>query len=177
MKTFNRFGVAAIMGIGLYGGAVAFGPEATAVPFPVGGPVCRGGVAVFIGPAGATPAAAGAAAAGAPVVPGVAGPAAPADGTLVGSATPTTPCGPEAADLTALAGPIPMALPGPLPAAPVVPVAPPIPVLPPPVPVVPGGPPPVPFVAPGPAGAAAASPIAGVLADAGLPVSLAGGTK
>lgn len=147
MKTFNQFGVAAIVGAGLFGGAVALSSAAAAAPFPMGGPVCVGGAATFIDPAGGAPAAA-----------------------------PALPCGPESADLTTLAGP--MAFPGPLPAAPVVPLAPPVPVLPPPVPVVPGGPPPVPFVAPGPAGAAAASPIAGVLVDAaGLPVNLAAGSK
>lgn len=119
------------------------------MPFPTGGPVCQGGVASFVDPAGAA-------------------------GVVLADAA-AAPCGPEAADLTTLAAP--MAFPGPVPAAPVVPMAPPVPVLPPPVPVVPGGPPPVPFVAPGPAGAGAASPIAGVLADAGLPVNLAGGSK
>lgn len=202
MKTFSQFGVAAIIGFGLCGSAVVFGAEATAMPFPMGGPICRGGTAVFIDPAGgvAGAGAAGAAgasgvaggvgvpgapggvgAAGGAGVPGGGGPAgvaSPAERTLVDVAT-SAPCGPESADLTTLAGPaVPMAFPGPVPAAPVVPAAPPVPVLPPPVPVVPGGPPPVPFVAPGPAGAAAASPIAGVLTDAaGLPLSLAGGTK
>ncbi|WP_164517865.1 MULTISPECIES: hypothetical protein [unclassified Mycobacterium] len=47
-----------------------------------------------------------------------------------------------------------------------------------PIPVVPGLPPPVPLVAPGPAGAAAASPIAGLMTDAiSAPIGLAGGTK
>lgn len=120
------------------------------------------------------------------------------DATAAGS-PPLSPGCVSAADLAAFAGPaVPMALPGPIPVVPVVPAGLPIvpgglpvvpvvpaglpggvpvvplgaPIAPPiaPIPIVPGAPAPVPFVAPGPAGAAAASPIAGVLTDAlGVP--------
>ncbi|OBK91212.1 hypothetical protein A5648_15285 [Mycolicibacter sinensis] len=78
-------------------------------------------------------------------------------------------CGPAVADLTTLAGPVvPLGLPpGPVPPVPIAPIPP-----------IPGAPPPIPLVAPGPAGAAAASPVAGMLTDAiGAPIGLAGGTK
>lgn len=129
----------------------------------MGGPVCTGGVASFIGPAAGGAGAGGAGAGG---------------GVLTDVATPTAACAPVGADLTGVVGPVvPMAFPGPLPAAPVVPAAPPVPLIP-PIPVVPGAPPPVPLAAPGPAGAAAASPLVGVLTDGiGFPVDLAGGSK
>lgn len=110
--------------------------------------MCSGGLTSMVGPAAV---------------------GAPADATLVGTTGAVlAPCGPAAADLTAMAGPVvPMGLPGPIPPVPIAPI-----------PVVPGAPPPVPFVAPGPAGAAAASPVAGLATDViGAPIGLAGGTK
>ena len=167
MKSLGRTGIAAFAGIGLCANAFFFGAEAVAgpwVPLPLGGPVCAGGVAVLTGPAPD-----GAVLAGAPGG-AVVGGGAPAEATLVDTTTAVAgaPCGPAAADLTTLAGPVvPMALPGPVPPVPIAPI-----------PVLPGALPPVPLVAPGPAGAAAASPIAGVLTDAiGAPIGLAGGTK
>ncbi|MGB6147490.1 MAG: hypothetical protein WBG75_07720, partial [Mycolicibacter algericus] len=90
----------------------------------MGGPVCAGGV-VALTSGEAAP---------------VAGAAGAADAAVLAGAG--VPCGPAAADLTTLAGPVPMGLPGPVPPVPIAPI-----------PVLPGAPPPVPFVAPGPAGA------------------------
>lgn len=150
MKSLGRPGIAIFAGIGLCASALILGASAAAAPLiaplPVGGPVCAGGV-VALTSGEAAP------------VAGV------ADATLVAGTA--VPCGPAAADLATLAGPVPMGLPGPVPPVPIAPI-----------PVIPGAPPPVPFVAPGPAGAAAASPVAGVLTDAiGAPIGLAGGTK
>lgn len=154
MKSLGRLGKAIFAGIGFYASGLILSGQAGAVPvvhLPLGGPVCAGGVVALSSAEGAAPGAA-------PV-------AAPADATLAAAAG--VPCGPAAADLTTLAGPVPMGLPGPV--API-PIA--------PIPVVPGLPPPVPLVAPGPAGAAAASPIAGLMTDAiSAPIGLAGGTK
>lgn len=152
MKSLGRPGIAIFAGIGLSASALFFSASAAAAPsrmapLPVGGPVCAGGVVALTS---------------GEVVP-VAG---AADATLVGAGA-GVPCGPAAADLTTLAGPVPMGLPGPVPPVPIAPI-----------PVIPGAPPPVPFVAPGPAGAAAASPIAGVATDViSAPIGLAGGTK
>ncbi|BBY32467.1 hypothetical protein MMIN_05280 [Mycolicibacter minnesotensis] len=143
MKSLGRLVTAIFAGIGFYAGALIVGGPAGAfptAPLPIGGPVCAGGVIAQT---------AGEAPAGAPGVVGAAG---------------AVPC---AADVTTLAGPVPMGLPGPVPPIPIAPI-----------PVVPGLPPPVPLVAPGPAGAAAASPIAGLATDAiSAPIGLAGGTK
>lgn len=193
MKAVHRLSLAAIAGIGLSGIAQAVATEAIAAPLRTGGPVCADGVIdntggigaagpAGAGAAGAGAAGAGGAGAGAPAPAGVIGTTA-GEATLADATTVVAPCFPAAGDLTMLAGPAaPMALPGPIPAAPVapVPVAP-LPVVPagPLIPAAPGAPvPPVPFVAPGPAGAAAASPIAGVLTDAfGMPVDLTAGSK
>lgn len=151
MKSLGRPGIALFAGIGLCASALIFSAGAAAAPssvapLPVGGPVCAGGVvALTSGEA-------------APV-------AGAADAAVLAGAG--VPCGPAAADLTTLAGPVPMGLPGPVPPVPIAPI-----------PVLPGAPPPVPFVAPGPAGAAAASPIAAAATEAiGAPIGLAGGTK
>lgn len=145
VKSLGRLVTAIFAGIGFYSGALIVGAPAGAfpmAPLPSGGPVCAGGVIAQTAGDGGVPA-------------GVAG-AAGAAGAL--------PC---AADVTTLAGPVPMGLPGPVPPIPIAPI-----------PVVPGLPPPVPLVAPGPAGAAAASPIAGLATDAiSAPIGLAGGTK
>ncbi len=174
MKSLGRLSKAIFAGIGFYAGAVIVSGQAGAVPvrsLPLGGPVCAGGVVALSSADGAAPVAApvaGAVPVAGPVgaAPGIAGAApGPGDATLVSGTE--VPCGPSAADLTHLAGPVPMGLPGPV--API-PIA--------PIPVVPGLPAPVPLVAPGPAGAAAASPIAGLMTDAiSAPIGLAGGTK
>lgn len=142
MKSLGRLGKAIFAGIGFYASGLILSGQAGAVPvvhLPLGGPVCAGGViAQTSGDGGVVAAPVGAAGA--------------------------VPC---AADVTTLAGPVPMGLPGPVPPIPIAPI-----------PVVPGLPPPVPLVAPGPAGAAAASPIAGLMTDAiSAPIGLAGGTK
>lgn len=162
MKSLGRPGIATIAGIGLCAAALVCSAGAAAAPFsvvplPVGGPICSGGLTTFVGPADA----------GAPVAAAVPAEATLVDVTTVGAAG-AAPCGPAAADLTTLAAPVvPMGLPGPVPPVPIAPIPP-----------APGGLPPVPMVAPGPAGAAAASPVAGVLTDViGAPVGLAGGTK
>lgn len=150
MKSLGRLGKAIFAGIGFYAGGLIFSGQVGAAPvafLPLGGPVCAGGVVALSSADGAAPI------------------AAPADATLAAAAG--VPCGPAAADLTTLAGPVPMGLPGPVPPIPIAPI-----------PVVPGLPPPVPLVAPGPAGAAAASPIAGLMTDViSAPIGLAGGTK
>ncbi len=169
MKSLGRLGKAIFAGIGFCASGLIFSGQAGAAPvahLPLGGPVCAGGVVSLSSAEGAP--VGGVPVGGAPVVAPVAG-AAPvpgeADATLVAGTG--LPCGPAAADLTTLAGPVPMGLPGPV--API-PIA--------PIPVVPGMPAPIPVVAPGPAGAAAASPIAGLATDAAsAPIGLAGGTK
>ncbi|ORV66136.1 hypothetical protein AWC09_01175 [Mycolicibacter hiberniae] len=126
--------------------------------------MCAGGVVALSSADGAAPVAAPVAGA-VPIAGPVGAAPGPADATLVSGTE--APCGPAAADLAHLAGPVPMGLPGPV--API-PIA--------PIPVVPGLPAPVPLVAPGPVGAAAASPIAGLMTDAiSAPIGLAGGTK
>lgn len=145
VKSLGRLGKAIFAGIGFYASGLILSGPAGAVPvvnLPLGGPVCAGGVIAQTSGDGGAPAG------------------------VVGAAG-AVPCGPAAADLTTLAGPVPMGLPGPVPPIPIAPI-----------PVVPGLPPPVPLVAPGPAGAAAASPIAGLMTDAiSAPIGLAGGTK